>query len=87
MFTRTGATQFKTRRTILPILGTAGAAITSCVLAFNYKNDANKYYDRYLLTNNSTDLETSNQNDTKFIISVLLMQAAIGGLIYFLFFD
>lgn len=80
-------TQFNTKRSLIPILGTAAVSIASCVLAFNYKNIANDEYDKYLLRGNSKYLEESQNNDTYFAVSLAVMQAAVAGLIYFLFFD
>ncbi len=81
------STQFNTKRNLPAILATGGAALAGCFFAINFKNDANNEYDRYLKTGNETQLDNSQKNDTYFIISVVLMEAAIGGLIYFLFFD
>lgn len=81
------STQFNTKRNLPAILATGGAALAGCFFAMNFKNDANNEYDRYLITGNETQLQNSQNNDTYFVISVVLMQAAIGGLIYFLFFD
>ncbi len=80
-------TQFKTQRSLFPILGTAAVSIASCIMAFNYKNIANDEYDKYLLRGNSQNLEESQNNDTYFAVSLVVMQAAVAGLIYFLFFD
>ena len=41
----------------------------------------------YLATGNTASLNEANKYDTGFIISIVLMQMAVGGLIYFLFFD
>ena len=80
-------TQFNTKRSLVPILGTAAVSITSCIMAFNYKNIANDEYDKYLLRGLNKNLEESQTNDTYFAISLVVMQAAVAGLIYFLFFD
>lgn len=80
-------TQFKTQRSLFPILGTAAISVASCIMAFNYKNIANDEYDKYLLRGNSQNLEESQNNDTYFAVSLVVMQAAVAGLIYFLFFD
>lgn len=80
-------TQFETKRPFLPILALGAASIAGAVMAINFKNTANEEYDRYLITGNSENLTASTRNDTYFIISLVAMQAAIGGLIYFLFFD
>lgn len=81
------STQFNTKRSLLPILGTGAVSIASAILAFNYKNIANDEYDRYLLFGNEERLQESKNNDTYFAVSIVVMQAAVAGLIYFLFFD
>ena len=81
------STQFKTKRNIFPILGTAAASVFTAVMAFNYKNIANSEYDKYLLRGNPQNLQESQNNDVYFAVSVAVMQVAIGGLVYFLFFD
>ena len=80
-------TQFKTGRNIYAILGLGAAAFTGAVLSVNFKNTANDNYKEYLATGNPAKLDQSNTYDRNFIISLVLMQIAIGGLIYFLFFD
>lgn len=80
-------TQFKTKRDIFAISGLGVAALVGGYMAINFKNKANDAYNKYLLDANPENLNTSNRNDTYFTISLVLMQAAIGGLIYFLFFD
>ncbi len=80
-------TQFKTKRHIIPIMTLGAASIAGGYLAYNFKNHANEDYDKYLITGNQELLSSSNKNDNYFIVSLVLMQAAIGGLIYFLFFD
>jgi hypothetical protein len=80
-------TQFKTKRDIITISGLGLAAITGGYMAINFKNKANNAYDKYLSDANQDELNISNRNDTYFTVSLILMQAAIGGLIYFLFFD
>ena len=81
------STQFNTKRSLLPILGTGAVSIASAIMAFNYKNIANDEYDRYLLFGNEERLQESKNNDTYFAVSIVVMQAAVAGLIYFLFFD
>ena len=80
-------TQFKTERNLFAILGLGVASITGAYFSVNYKNTANEAYDDYIRTGNRLKLEEANSNDTSFVISLILMQAAIGGLMYFLFFD
>lgn len=81
------STQFKTKRPLLPIIGSSLAVIGSGILAINYKNTANTEYNNYLITGNNTFLDEANSNDTYFTVSIIVMQAALGALIYFLFFD
>ncbi len=81
------STQFNTKRSLMPILGTGAVSIASAIMAFNYKNIANDEYDRYLLFGNEERLQESKNNDTYFAVSIVVMQAAVAGLIYFLFFD
>lgn len=81
------STQFKTKRPLLPIFGTALLAVGSGMFAINYKQSANVEYDNYLRTGNTTFLNNANSDDTVFTVSIILMQVALGGLIYFLFFD
>lgn len=80
-------TQFKTKRSLIPILGLGAASIAGGYFAINFKNKANDAYNIYLQEGNSVFLDDSETNDTYFVISLVLMQAAVGGLIYFLFFD
>lgn len=81
------ATQFKTKRSLITIGALAAATLAGGFFSVNYKNKANKDYDNYRSTGNTASLDNSRSNDTYFVISLVLMQAAIGGLIYFLFFD
>ena len=81
------STQFNTKRSLMPILGTGALSIASAIMAFNYKNIANSEYDKYLLRGNDEYLQESQNNDTYFAVSIVVMQAAVAGLIYFLFFD
>lgn len=81
------STQFNTKRSLMPILGTGALSIASAIMAFNYKSIANSEYDKYLLRGNDENLQESKNNDTYFAVSVVVMQAAVAGLIYFLFFD
>lgn len=80
-------TQFETKRQLIPIIALGAASIAGAIISINFKNTSNEEYARYLLTGNEQNLNESTQNDTYFIISLVAMQAAIGGLIYFLFFD
>ncbi|MEO8209629.1 MAG: PEGA domain-containing protein [bacterium] len=80
-------TQFETKRPLIPIITLGAASVGAAYLSVNFKNTANKAYDRFLLTGNPESLQTSDDNDLYFLFSLIAMQAAIGGLIYFLFFD
>lgn len=80
-------TQFKTSRPLIPVIALGAASIAGAYLSVNFKNTANNAYNEFLLSGSSESLETSNDNDVYFLISIIAMQAAIGGLIYFLFFD
>lgn len=80
-------TQFKTKRALVPILFLGAAAVGGAFFAVTYKNRANVAYDTYLINGSQSSLDESNDNDRYYVISLVLMQAAIGGLIYFLFFD
>lgn len=81
------STQFKTKRNIAPILFLSAAVLAGGYFAVDFKNKSNDDYDLYLSSENPEYLNSSNNNDTYFIISLVLMEAAVGGLIYFLFFD
>jgi len=80
-------TQFKTKRSLYTIIGLGAASIVGGYFAINFKNKANEAYDSYVTSGNSAQLTESNSNDTYFVISLVLMQLAVGGLIYVLFFD
>lgn len=80
-------TQFKTKRNLYTVLGLGAASIAGGYFSINFKNKANKAYDNYVNTGNIALLDQSRSNDTYFVISLALMQVALGGLIYFLFFD
>ncbi len=80
-------TQFKTKRALIPIISLAAASLAGGYLAINFKTKANNAYNNYLIDGSASNLNTSRSNDTNFAFSLILMQAAIAGLIYFLFFD
>lgn len=80
-------TQFNTKRSLIPIISLSVASIAGGFFAISFKNKANDAYNNYLLTGNTTSLDESEKNDKYFVISLVLMQAAVGTLIYFLFFD
>jgi len=80
-------TQFKTKRSLIPILSLAAASIAGGYFSIDFKNKANAAYDDYLDTGSTLSLDDSRKNDKYFVVSLVLMQAAVGTLIYFLFFD
>lgn len=80
-------TNFKSERNFLAIGSFGAGALLGAVSAIYYKNTANDAYDRYRQTFAQTDLDETNRNDTYSLISLIVMQGAIAGLIYFLFFD
>jgi hypothetical protein len=78
-------TQFKTPRN-LPMISLFSAAILGTgYAAYRTKTVANNYYDEYVRTQNETLLDKSNKEDVYFYVSIGLMQAALAGLIYYLF--
>ena len=80
-------TQFNTSRNLPVISGLGAVSIAAGFFTYNFKKKGNSAYDEYLLTGSQEKLDESKENDTYFVISLVLMQAALGGLIYFLFFD
>lgn len=80
-------TDFKSKRDFLAIGSFGAGALLSGISAIYHKNVANDSYDTYRQTFNPSDLNKTNTNDTISLISLLVMQGAIAGLIYFLFFD
>jgi hypothetical protein len=80
-------TQFKTSRNLTAILGLATASLAAGYFAFDFKDKANDQYDQYLLTGNKDKLDESRKYDKYFAAGLVLMQAALGGLVYFVFFD
>lgn len=81
------STQFKTKRNLPAILLLGAASIAGAYFAIDYKNSSNDAYSIYNQTGNRIKLDESNSDNTNFAISLVIMQLAIGGLIYFLFFD
>lgn len=80
-------TDFKTKRNILAIGSFSAGALLGGISAIYHKNIANESYDTYRQTLNPADLNKTNRNDTLSLVSLIVMQGAIAGLIYFLFFD
>jgi len=80
-------TQFKTKRNTYTI-GTFGlGALAGVITTIKFKNIANKSYDIYTATLDKAELDKSRRYDIYSAISLIAMEAAIGGLIYFLFID
>lgn len=78
-------TQFKSPRNI-PMISLFSAAILGTgYSAYRTKTVANQYYDDYARTNDLSLLDKSNKEDVYFYVSIGLMQAALAGLVYFLF--
>ncbi|MCB0723668.1 MAG: hypothetical protein KDC73_03130 [Ignavibacteriae bacterium] len=80
-------TNFKSDRNFLAIGSFGAGALLGAASAIYFKNTANNSYDLYRQTFDKTDLDKTNRNDTYSLISLIVMQGAIAGLIYFLFFD
>lgn len=78
---------FETPRNWLVISGLGALTISGAYGSFNLKSKANEFYDEYLKTSDETKLDKSKQFDVYFAISLIAMQAALTGLIYYLFFD
>lgn len=81
------STGFNTERNFLAISSFGAGALLSAVSSIYYKNMANDSYDTYRQTFAQKDLDNTNRYDTFSLISLLVMQGAIAGVIYFLFFD
>lgn len=81
------STSFNTGRNFLAIGSFGAGALLSAVSSIYYKNMANDSYDTYRQTYDQRDLDRTNRYDTISLISLLVMQGAIAGVIYFLFFD
>lgn len=80
-------TEFKTKRNFLMIGSFGTAALLSAYTTINFKNISNESYDRYLLNYNNDDLDDANRNDIYAAISLVVMQVALAGVIYFLFIE
>lgn len=78
-------TQFKSPRNIPMISLFSGAILGTGYAAYRTKTVANQYYDDYARTSDLSLLDKSNKEDVYFYISIGLMQAALAGLVYFLF--
>lgn len=81
------STGFNTDRNFVAISSFGAGALLSAVSSIYYKNMANDSYDTYRQTFAQKDLDNTNRYDTLSLISLLVMQGAIAGVIYFLFFD
>ncbi|MBS1518578.1 MAG: hypothetical protein JSS91_10875 [Bacteroidetes bacterium] len=80
-------TQFNTKRNLPVIISLGVASIAGAYFTYDFKTKGNRDYDEYLMTGSQQKLDDSKKKDAYFVVSLILMQAAIGGLIYFLFFD
>lgn len=81
------STSFNSDRNLLAIGSFGAGALLSAVSSIYYKNMANDSYDIYRQTFAQKDLDNTNKYDTISLVSLLIMQGAIAGVIYFLFFD
>jgi hypothetical protein len=80
-------TQFKTKRNFYAIGGFGLGALASVISTIKFKNIANNSYDNYLSSLDNSELDKSKKYDAYSVISLIAMQAAIAGLVYFLFVD
>ncbi|CAN5417947.1 hypothetical protein BH10BAC5_BH10BAC5_19110 [soil metagenome] len=80
-------TSFAKKRNVPLIAGLGAATLGSAFATINLKNKANNFYDNYLINLNQADLNNANRYDVYSLISLIFTQAALGTLIYFLFFD
>lgn len=80
-------TQFKTQRNLYAILGFGATAVAGGFFSVNFKTKANDNYTDYLTSGDNFYLNESNKYDKYFVASIIIMQLAIGGLMYYLFFD
>ena len=80
-------TNFKTGRDFLAIGSFGAGLILSAYSAIHTKNIANDSYDRYLLSGSQQEYDDSRRYDAYSLVSLIIMEAAIAGLIYFLFID
>lgn len=79
--------KFKSRRNYFAMTASALISIGSGYLGYKFKNDANDNYDLYIQNKDRSYLDNTNKFDIYSGISILIMQVAILGLIYFLFID
>jgi len=80
-------TQFNTKRNFYIISGFGAATLAGVMGTIKLKNIANKSYDNYILNQDRSELDKSNKYDMYSIITLVFMQAALAGLMYFLFID
>lgn len=80
-------TKFKTKRNFFAAATTGALAIISGIATARYKAIANESYDAYLVSGSRDNLDRANRFDVYSGIGLAAMQAAVCGLIYFLFLD
>jgi hypothetical protein len=80
-------TGFSSKRNFIAIGSFGVGALLSAVSSIYFKNMANDSYDQYKQTFVPGDLDNTNKYDTFSLISLIVMQGAVAGLIYYLFFD
>ena len=80
-------TQFKTKRNFNLIGGLGVGTLASFIATVHFKNIANTSYDNYTNTLDKSELDKSNRYDVYSALTLVAMQAALAGLVYFLFFD
>lgn len=78
---------FRPKRNLIMIALSGAAAISGGVLANYFKDKANEDYDTYIRTLDKKYYNSANKLDNYSLISVIVMQAAIVSLIYFLFLE
>lgn len=81
------STSFAKKRNVPLLIGLGLTTLGGAFATINLKNKANNYYDNYQQNLNASDLNNSSKYDVYSLISLILTQAALGTLIYFLFFD
>ena len=79
--------KFKSRRNYFAITASALISIGGGYLGYKFKNDANDNYDLYIQNKDLSYLDNTNKFDIYSGISIVIMQVAILGLIYFLFIE